>query len=64
MYFAETIEHSRALMTKLASVLPAQRIKIYFYKIIKSLLDTFSASWPYTVPHRVVYVVFCVNHVK
>ena len=64
MYFTETIEYSRALMTKLASVLPAQRIKMYFDKIIKSLMDTFSASGPYTVLHRVVYVVFCVNHVE
>ena len=54
MYFAETIEYSRALMTKLALVLPVQRIKMYFDKIIKSLLDTFSASGSYTVLHRVV----------
>ena len=54
MYFAETIEHSRALITKFASVLPVQRIKMYFDKIIKSLLDSFCASGPYTVPHRVV----------
>ena len=54
MYFAETIEHSRALMTNLASVLPVQRIKMYFYKFIKSLLDIFSGSGPYAVLHRVV----------
>ena len=36
MYFAELIEQSRALMTNLALMFPAQKIKMYFHKIIQS----------------------------
>ena len=36
MYLAESIEQSRLLMNNLALVFPAQRIKMYFDKIIQS----------------------------
>ena len=36
MYFAESIEQSKVLMTNLVLVFSAQRIKMYFDKIIQS----------------------------